>query len=69
MSKQTTIPAETIAAQPSLEFSPDLALPVVEVLADFQEQFRTFELLSYDEDLPVEDLVDTSPIDSILAGG
>lgn len=69
LASQTKVPAETIAAQPPLGFSADLELATVDVLPDFQAQFRAFDLLSYDQDLKVDQMIDTSPVDAVLQGG
>ncbi|HEU5151257.1 MAG TPA: ABC transporter substrate-binding protein [Iamia sp.] len=66
LAEATGVPAETLREQPPLGFSEDLAIEIEEVLPDFQEQFRTFDLLSYDEDLDVEQMINTEPVEAIL---
>jgi NitT/TauT family transport system substrate-binding protein len=69
LAEATGVPVETLREQPPLGFSEDLAIEIEAVLPDFQEQFRTFGLLSYDEDLDVEQMINTEPVDAILGSG
>ncbi len=62
-------PEDLLAGLPALGFSPDLDLAFRDVIPVAQRQFRASELLSYPDDIPADEMIDTSPVDRLLGGG